>query len=175
MTSRDLAEQSHEGFSGGTPQDEAQPLDVDSILALFEDLGLRATRPRRLIAERLTALGVRGSDFATEDLWKELQAVDPGIGRATVYRTVDLLQREGLLDRVPFADGTHRYRLCGASHHHHVTCVQCQRVVEVDACLPPDLLARVASATDFAIEGHSLEIFGRCALCRRSAGEFSPT
>jgi len=116
--------------------------------------------------ERLALLAASGSDFATEDLWRELQAVDPGIGRATVYRTVELLQREGLLDRVAFSNGTHRYRLCGDSHHHHVTCVKCQRVVEVDACLPPEVLAQVGSAIDFAIEGHSLEIFGRCALCR---------
>ncbi|HEY7976030.1 MAG TPA: transcriptional repressor, partial [Ktedonobacterales bacterium] len=70
------------------------------------------------------------------------------------------------LDRIPFADGTHRYRTCGDAHHHHVTCVQCQRVVEVNACLPPELLAAISMNTDFAIEGHSLELFGRCATCR---------
>lgn len=150
----------------GAGLDAGESYAAGSILALLEDLGVRATRPRRLIAERMAELAARGADFATEDLWKELQGDDPGIGRATVYRTVELLQREGLLDRVPFADGTHRYRLCGAGHHHHISCVECQRVVEIDACLPPDLVAQVAGATGFAIEGHSLEIFGRCSSCR---------
>lgn len=143
------------------------PVNAGAVLALFEQLGLRSTRPRRLIAERLAKAAAEGHDFSIEDLWKALQADDPHIGRATVYRTVELLAREGVLDRVPFADGTHRYRVCGAGrHHHHMTCVSCQRVVEVEACLPTDVLTAIESSTDFAIEGHALELFGRCGTCR---------
>ncbi len=138
------------------------------MLALFEAKGLRNTRPRRLIADRLAALAASGADFTAHDLWHDLQASDPHLGRATVYRAVDLLLRAGLLDRVPLADGSHRFRVCGAVHHHHVTCTQCQRIVEVDACLPTELLDAIASSTDFAIEGHALEIFGRCPQCRAS-------
>ena len=138
----------------------------DDVLTVFERLGMRSTHPRRLIARRLAALAASGQDFATEDLWRALQADDANIGRATVYRAVELLVREGVLDRVPFADGTHRYRVCGATHHHHVTCVRCQRVVEVEACLPAEVLAAIERSTDFAIEGHALELFGRCSLCR---------
>jgi len=154
------------GQAGCVQEDNSGPT-AESILEILGGLGLRNTRPRRLIAEQLAARAASGSDFAIEDLWKALQIVDPHIGRATVYRAVDLLQREGVLDRVPFADGSHRYRLCGVSHHHHLTCNRCQRVVEVDACLPPDLLAAVASTTDFSIEGHALELFGYCGDCRR--------
>ncbi len=138
-----------------------------SVLELFDRLGLRTTRPRRLIAARVARAGASGREFAVEDLWKELLDLDPGIGRATVFRSVDLLVREGLLDRVPTGNGRHRYRACGPHHHHHVTCTTCRRVVEIDQCLSPALLERVASATDFAIEGHSLELFGRCPVCRK--------
>jgi Fe2+ or Zn2+ uptake regulation protein len=141
---------------------------VERILRVFEAMGLRSTRQRRLIAEQLAALATSDADFTAHDLWRGLQAVDPHLGRATVYRAVDVLLGEGFLDRIPFADGTHRYRTCGGAHHHHVTCVQCQRVVEVNACLPPELLAAISANTDFAIEGHSLELFGRCAVCRRA-------
>lgn len=136
------------------------------ILADFERMGLRNTRPRRLIAERLAALAALGADFTAHDLWQDLQTLDPHLGRATVYRAVDLLLDQGLLDRVPFADGTHRYRVCGDAHHHHLTCTECQRVVEVSECLPPELLAAITATTDFSIEGHSLELFGRCPACR---------
>src|SRR5256885_6040822 len=47
----------------------------------------------------------------------------------------------GLLDRIEFADGTHRYRVCGGTHHHHLTCTHCHRVVEIDICLPQEQLA----------------------------------
>jgi Fur family transcriptional regulator, ferric uptake regulator len=139
---------------------------TDRILALFEDMGLRHTQARRLIAQQIATLAASRTEFTAQGLWRELEAASPHIGRATVYRAVDILLSHGVLDRVPFADGTHRYRVCGAQHHHHVTCTRCQRVVEVGACLPPDLLATIAQTTDFTIEGHSLELFGCCGACR---------
>ncbi|MFI5273592.1 MAG: Fur family transcriptional regulator [Ktedonobacterales bacterium] len=145
---------------------EAQQSVAGRILATFEHARLRNTHPRRLIADSLAARTAGGVEFTAQDLWHDVQARDPHIGRATVYRAVDVLLTHGLLDRVPFADGTHRYRVCGETHHHHLTCTRCQRVVEVRACLPSDLLASISDTTDFAIEGHSLELFGTCPDCR---------
>ncbi|MGH2517392.1 MAG: Fur family transcriptional regulator [Ktedonobacterales bacterium] len=149
----------------GIPTNEAVVISA-RILALFESMGLRNTRPRRLITERLAALACSGADFTAHDLWRAVQADDPHLGRATVYRAVDILVSQGFLDRVSFADGTHRFRMCGSRHHHHITCTRCQRVVEVDTCLPAEMLAAISARTDFALEGHSLELFGRCAACR---------
>jgi Fe2+ or Zn2+ uptake regulation protein len=142
-------------------------LTSGSVHALFDELGFKNTRPRRLIAERLADLAETGADFSVQDFWTELQTLDPQIGRATVYRAVDVLVDHGMLDRVPVEGGSRaRYRACGEMHHHHVRCSRCQRVVEIDACLPPELFDEVASSTDFAIEGHSLELVGRCPACR---------
>jgi Fur family ferric uptake transcriptional regulator len=141
-------------------------ITTDTILTVFDEAGLRSTRPRRMIAERLAALAASGAVFTVDDLWHALQEIDPHVGRATLYRAVEMLVARCLLDRVKLPDGTHRYRVCGTSHHHHLTCTQCHQVVEVLACLPGDQLAAIATQTDFAIEGHSLELFGRCARCR---------
>jgi Fe2+ or Zn2+ uptake regulation protein len=142
------------------------------ILDAFERKGLRNTRPRRAIAEKLAQISQQGSDFATEDLWRTLQAQDRRLGRATVFRAVDTLLDEGLVDRVAFADGVRRYRVCGGSaHHHHLTCTNCHRVVEVEVCLPPEILSAIASSADFALEGHSIELFGRCQACRATPQE----
>ena len=78
------------------------------ILDAFERKGLRNTRPRRAIAEKLAQISQQGSDFATEDLWRALQEQDRRLGRATVFRAVDTLLVEGLVDRVEFADGVRR-------------------------------------------------------------------
>lgn len=139
---------------------------VDTILDAFEDRGLRNTRQRRLIAERLATFAARSEDFATDELWAALQEADPGIGRATVFRAVEVLAAHGILDRVSFADGTHRYRVCGKRHHHHLTCVQCHQIVELPVCLPASQFSDIARQTGFAIEGHALEVFGRCPDCR---------
>lgn len=152
---------------GDSESVSAAPFTTGRILAVFEELGLRNTRPRRLIAERLAVLAAEDGGFATDDLWHDLQREDPQIGRATVFRAVEVLTQQGILDRVTFADGTHRYRVCAAgAHHHHMTCTCCHRVIEVEACLPDETLAAIAQQADFTIEGHSVELFGRCADCR---------
>ncbi len=147
---------------------------VKTILETFEAMGLRNTRPRRLLAERLAAIAASATNFSTDELWHELKRVDPRLGRATVYRTVEALITQGVLDRVEFADGTHRYRVCGGSHHHHVTCTACHRVVEVETCLPNDAFDSIATQTHFTLEGHALELFGRCEECRAGAGAAEP-
>ena len=141
---------------------------ANDILSVFDEAGLRNTRPRRLIAERLAALDASGTVFTMDDFWREVQQADPHVGRATVYRAVELLVERGLLDRVEFADGSHRYHLSGASHHHHLTCTQCHQMVEIALCLPADQVSAIASQANFDIEGHSLELFGRCARCREA-------
>ena len=138
----------------------------DKIRAAFDEVCQRSTRPRRIIAERLIELAASGADFTTDDLWHELRQVEPRLGRATVFRSVEKLVSMGLLNRVEFADGTHHYRICGDSHHHHLTCTQCHRVVDVDICLPIDQFAAIGDQTNFEIEGHSLTLFGRCENCR---------
>jgi Fur family transcriptional regulator, ferric uptake regulator len=136
------------------------------IYAAFDELSQRNTRPRKLIAERLVKLADDGEDFTTDDLWQELRQSEPRIGRATVFRSVEKLVDKGLLDRIEFADGTHHYRVCGGTHHHHLTCTRCHRVVEVDLCLPHEQLDAIGDQNNFSIEGHSLSIFGRCKSCQ---------
>ncbi len=141
---------------------------IDHILAAFDEAGMRNTRPRRLIAERLAACAARGVDFTADDLWHELLDIEPSLGRATVFRAIETLVGLKQLDRVTFADGTHRYRVCGTAHHHHLTCVGCHRVIEIETCLPMEQFHAIASRNDFALEGHALELYGRCAECREA-------
>lgn len=138
----------------------------DKIFAAFGEMSQRSTRPRRLIAEQLIKLANSGEDFTTDDLWQALRAMEPTIGRATVFRSIEKLVDKELLDRIEFADGTHHYRVCGGTHHHHLTCTQCHRVVEVDLCLPAEQINAIGDQTDFEIEGHALSLFGRCSACR---------
>jgi Fur family transcriptional regulator, ferric uptake regulator len=140
---------------------------AEKIYAAFDEVSQRNTRPRKLIADRLIELASSGADFTVEDLWQELRQVEPRIGRATVYRAVEKLVNMGLLARIEFADGTHHYRVCGGNeHHHHLTCTQCHRVVDIDLCLPAAQFATIGNQEDFVIEGHSLTLFGLCKNCR---------
>ncbi len=139
---------------------------AEKIRLAFDEVSQRKTRPRRLIEERLIQLAETATDFTIDDLWQELRQADPHLGRATVFRAIEKLVALKLLDRVEFADGTHHYRVCGGNHHHHLTCSQCHRVVDISLCLPKDALAALEEQTQFSIEGHSLTLFGRCPDCR---------
>lgn len=149
-----------------TVRSTSTSLTTQAIESAFAARGLRNTRPRRIIARRLAELAAQGEDFSTDELWQDLLESDTQLGRATVFRAVEVLVEQGVLDRVSFADGRHRFRACGGAHHHHLTCTKCHRVVEIDMCLTPESLSAVERSTHFALEGHRLELFGRCADCR---------
>jgi Fur family ferric uptake transcriptional regulator len=141
-------------------------MTADTLLDSFKQKGLRITGPRRTLA--LLLIETIGSDFTIEELWDMALERDPDVGRATVFRAVEILQELQLLDRIEFADGSHRFRLCheAGHHHHHLTCSVCGKVVEVHTCLGAEQIANVGRLADFAIDGHRLEFFGRCANCR---------
>ena len=138
----------------------------DRIRAAFDEGGQRWTRQKNQICERLAEIANAGLDFTAEGLWQELRQQDPHMGRATVFRAVEMLAGLGLLNRIDFADGSHKYRACGESHHHHLTCIQCHRVVDIDLCLPEEQLVEIGIENDFVIESHSLTLFGLCGECR---------
>jgi Fe2+ or Zn2+ uptake regulation protein len=139
----------------------------NKIRAAFAEKGRRKTQARERIATRLAELAASGQDFSVEELWHDLQQVDASLGRATVFRAVEMLVNMGLLNRIEFADGSHTYRACGDEHHHHLTCRKCHRVVDVEICIPDDQLVEIGKQTGFEIEGHSLVLFGVCADCRK--------
>lgn len=139
----------------------------EKIRAAFEAQGQRQTTAKNQIAGRLAKMGASEIDFTVEKLWRELRRSNPHMGRATVFRAVEMLVNQGLLNRIDFPDGSHSYRVCGDAHHHHITCIQCHRIVDIDICPPLEQLDSIARQTDFTIEGHSLTVFGTCADCRK--------
>jgi Fur family ferric uptake transcriptional regulator len=86
----------------------------------------------------------------------------PGLGIATVYRTVGTLVEEGVLAQVEIGGEAPRYEIAGRGHHHHFRCRRCQRVFEVEGCLPD--IQRLAPA-GYLVEDHEILLFGLCPDC----------
>jgi Fur family transcriptional regulator, ferric uptake regulator len=139
----------------------------EKIRTAIEEQSQRQTRTKGQIADRLAELAEERADFTVEALLNDLRRLSPHIGRATVYRAVEMLVNLGLLNRIDFADGSHTYRACGNDHHHHLTCVQCHRVVDIDVCIPREQFDQISEQTDFLIEGHSLTLYGLCIECQK--------
>jgi Fur family transcriptional regulator, ferric uptake regulator len=139
------------------------------MAAALAQAGFRPTRPRTAIIDQIAAWAAENKDFTSEELWHTAQARAPWLGRSTAFRTVDLLTECGFLDRVTFADGSERYHVVQpGTHHHHLTCEQCHRVVAIDACLPAEVVDTVTQQSGFTLSGHRLELFGRCPTCQKA-------
>jgi Fur family transcriptional regulator, ferric uptake regulator len=140
------------------------------LVAHLAASGCRITAPRRAVLRQM--VGCRSAFTATDLLDRVLDA-SPDVGRATVFRTLDLLLDHGLLRRVHTDTGAswgHSYVLCGLSdtHHHHLVCTRCGAITDFEACTVGSLVADLEAKTNFKVEGHHLELYGECESCRRA-------
>lgn len=119
----------------------------------------RDTSQKRAIRQ---ALRTADRPLSPGEILEAAQSVVPGLGVATVYRTVKSLRDEGVLQQVDLPGDAPRYEWFDKAHHHHFHCRSCQRVYEVDAC-PGDL--RHLAPAGFALESHEVILYGRCASC----------
>lgn len=152
-----------------TTHSDDGPASGDAILRAFASAGLRNTKPRRVIAHTLAEHAAEETDFGAEELWRQLQDHEARPGRATLFRSIDILSELGILDRIELADGAVRYRVCGSEHHHHLICNRCRHIQEVNVCLSQTQLDDVAAATGFTVDRHVLEVYGLCADCKVTA------
>jgi Fur family ferric uptake transcriptional regulator len=127
--------------------------------------GERMTRPRAIVAAMVAR---REGPFTARDLLRQ-SGGRHRVGRATIFRTLELFDRLGFLERIDLPDGSHAYVRCRpAEHHHHVVCVQCGRAVEIPDSGLQRVTAEIARITGFILEEHRLELFGLCPACQRT-------
>jgi Fur family transcriptional regulator, ferric uptake regulator len=140
---------------------------MDQTLQLLSqrlrEQGFRVTGARRAILQAL--LGCAGH-VSADELAALVNETAPRVGRMTVYRTLELLQRLGLIRAVYQGSGAAHFVLLHNGHHHHLVCSRCDAVVEFDDCLMQGLEARLGDRYDFLVQGHLLEIVGLCRDCQ---------
>ncbi|MDR3554172.1 MAG: transcriptional repressor [Syntrophobacteraceae bacterium] len=144
---------------------------VRRIENAFFDLSRPNTAPRRMLVEKLAELARSGEAFSTDDLWQDLRAANGRIGRATVYRSIEQLVESKVLDRVELSDGSHKYRVCGGSHHHHLVCTLCNCVVDFRECLSAQKFEEIGRQHGFTVNDHKLTVYGTCSRCLKSGGK----
>jgi len=129
------------------------------MLTRLAEAGLRTTTQRQLLVRTIAE---RRSPFAPEVLVDEVRPL--GVGRATVYRTLEHLERLGLLAQVRVGT-SHGYTVCDEGHHHHLVCTSCKTVVPIDADAIETEIQRLADQLRFRLDAHTLEFEGQCAAC----------
>lgn len=125
--------------------------------------GLKSTRQREVILDEFLAAG---SHLSTEELYRAIREKHPGIGYATVHRTLKLLAECGLAAQRHFGDGQTRYEQnSDEQHHDHLICTGCGAIVEFENPVIERLQEQIARTHGFRIRHHRLDIYGECALC----------
>ncbi len=135
---------------------------TDTATTRLETIGFRSTGPRRAV---LHAIEGSPGPFTVEDLLAEVSTV----GRATVFRTMKLLQELEMVCRVPLEDGSVRYQLSDGGHHHHLICRTCGSFTEFSDLELDRRIHEQANSQGFALQGHSLELYGLCRKCSLEA------
>jgi Fur family ferric uptake transcriptional regulator len=107
----------------------------------------------------------RRGTFTAADLLEDADRRDVAVGRATVFRSLDLFTELGLLERIDLPTGDHAYVVCEPVHHHHVVCSNCGRQTEVEDAGVAAMVAQMERQTGYRIERHRLELYGTCPAC----------
>jgi len=136
--------------------------------------GRRLTPQRDLISEVLEA---DPRPRSAQELWTEVRARAPGIGRATVFRALDALVDAGAARRLALPNRRSGYVGCSALHHHHFVCQDCGIVIELPEPEVSPLLRHLERARGFQVNHARLDFYGTCPDClprSRAAPRSSP-
>lgn len=126
----------------------------------------------KITSQRKTVLDVikenEGKHFNSEEIYSLVKEKIPDIGIATIYRTLSLLEKMGLIYKVNLGTGSVKYELDrrNTSHrHHHLVCLNCREIIEVEEDLLDNIEERIKSKHNFIIKDHSVKFYGYCSRC----------
>jgi Fur family transcriptional regulator, ferric uptake regulator len=102
--------------------------------------------------------------ISAQDIYVELRTRNQTVGLATVYRALESLKLEGIIQGRSLPTGESLYS-CVQADRHHLTCLHCGQSIPIDECPVEQLEQRLESLHKFKIYYHTLEFFGVCANC----------
>lgn len=113
--------------------------------------------------------------LSTEEIYDFVKENYPEIGLATVYRTVQLFEEMGIVDRLNFDDGCSRFELSSEDtvhHHHHLICESCNKVFEVENDLLEEIEKEIERKYKFKIHDHNVMFYGVCKDCEQKNNRY---
>ncbi len=136
---------------------------MDVLKSYIETKGLKSTAQRDFIADTFFKTNTH---ISLDELLKKVKRKTPGIGYATVYRTMKLLTESGLAIARQFGDGQTRYEnLPEDGHHDHIICIKCSKIAEFHNQKIEQLQMEAAKKLGFTVVNHKLELYGYCPDC----------
>lgn len=130
--------------------------------------GHRASAPRD---EVIAAIDSLGCSVTAREISELLRERGSGVGLASIYRALELLERLGLIKRFDVGEGVARYEPAHPSgeHHHHVVCDSCGTVEPFEDQALERAITRLSDKVSFDVAEHDVTLHGTCPACLRSS------
>jgi Fur family ferric uptake transcriptional regulator len=146
------------------------PLLLNKFKTLLKQNALKFTKQRELI---LKFLYDNDGHFTPEDIYMLIKKAYPdvNIGIATVYRTLTLLENEGIASSISFGTQGKKYELGLKSHHDHLICSSCGDIIEFFDETIEAQQEKIAKKYNFLMTDHTMKIIGLCEKCQKNKKE----
>jgi len=125
--------------------------------------GLRVTNQRALILEV-----IRQGHLDADEVYRQARKRQPRLSLSTVYRTLRMFKKLGLVEELHFDEAHHHYEVKPSSEHQHLLCLGCGKVVEFKCPLSPKMTEDIAQEKGFEITGIEIRMTGYCLKCRQN-------
>ncbi len=136
----------------------------EGIGSKLSELGYRLTPQRMMI---LSAIENSDDHISAEEIYVQVVAKYPNVNISTVYRTLELLKRLGLVTETDLGEGRVRYHPADKGHHHHLVCKECGAVIDLDESVMAPVKDTLLREYKFIADLEHLAIVGRCVNCSK--------
>jgi len=134
------------------------------IASKLNELGYRLTPQRMMV---LSAIENSDDHISAEEIYAQIVAKYPQVNISTVYRTLELLKKLGMVTETDLGGGRVRYHSAEKGHHHHLVCEKCGKIIDVDESTLARLQDVLLHRYNFSARLSHLAIFGLCEGCRK--------
>jgi len=134
----------------------------EEMIRRLRQAGYKITPPRLAVLQVILR---EGEHLNPQEILEQAQAIHPQTGRATVYRTLELLTSLGIVRPIYVGDNGPTY-IRAEGGHHHLVCSRCGHVIDFDQCIADSMEQELEERFGFQIQSHLLEFYGLCADCQ---------
>lgn len=143
-------------------------METSDIKKIFEKNNQKYTKQREIIFKALKESSPK--HVTPEELFSIVREKNKQVGIATIYRTLNIFDELGIVNKQEFTDNAYTYELIDSSnsHHDHIICTNCGKIIE-DECISTNQLKKeLKQRYDFDLNYYSLRIYGTCSECQKS-------
>jgi len=137
---------------------------VKKIATILRQQGYKFTPQRRVVIQTIASSQAHLTPAA---IYEKVHQQHPNIGLVTIYRTLDILSKLGLICELHAGGSCRSYTTSASGHHHHLICSNCGKVIDFSGYDLSELEQRLSLETGFEIEDHLLEFIGLCQACQK--------